>query len=147
MRYWVGFDVGKAFHWVCVLDEEGEEAISRRVDATEEDLEASCEEIAALGGDRAVGIDLTGEPADLGFVGAREDRTGHRYETHALDRGYKTCVVGCARRGCVTSRRWSRRAVSQADQLTRRLATRGHRHGPGTGAVRWFARGTWDIRS
>ena len=22
-RFWVGFDVGKAFHWVCVLDEGG----------------------------------------------------------------------------------------------------------------------------
>ena len=23
MRLWVGFDVGKVSHWVCVLDEEG----------------------------------------------------------------------------------------------------------------------------
>ena len=41
MRYWVGFDVGKVFHWVCVLDNEGKEVLSRRVEATEEDLEAS----------------------------------------------------------------------------------------------------------
>jgi hypothetical protein len=33
MRYWVGFDVGKAFHWLYVLDEEGEEVLSRRVEA------------------------------------------------------------------------------------------------------------------
>lgn len=65
MRYWVGFDVGKAFHWVCVLDEEGEEVLSRRVEATEEDLEAACSQMAALGGDRAVGIDLMGGPATL----------------------------------------------------------------------------------
>jgi hypothetical protein len=39
VRYWVGFDVGKAFHWVCVLDEEGEVILSRRVEATERDLE------------------------------------------------------------------------------------------------------------
>ena len=38
--HWVGFDVGKAFHWVCVLDGEGEEVLSRRVEASEEDLEA-----------------------------------------------------------------------------------------------------------
>ena len=65
MRYWVGFDVGKAFHWVCVLDDEGEEVLSRRVQATEEDLEAACSEIEALGEDRAVGIDLMGGPATL----------------------------------------------------------------------------------
>jgi transposase len=65
LRYWVGFDVSKAFHWVCVLDEEGEEVLSRRVEATEEDLEAACSEIERLGGERAVGIDLLGGPATL----------------------------------------------------------------------------------
>ena len=63
--HWIGFDVGKAFHWVCVLDDEGEEMLSRRVEATEEDLEAACSEIEALGEDRAVGIDLMGGPATL----------------------------------------------------------------------------------
>lgn len=65
MRYWVGFDVGKAFHWVCVLDEEGEVVLSRRVEATEMDLEGCCEEIITLGGERRVGIDLLGGPATL----------------------------------------------------------------------------------
>ena len=63
--HWVGFDVGKAFHWVCVLDGEGEEVLSRRVEASEEDLEAACSEIAALGEERTVGIDLMGGPATL----------------------------------------------------------------------------------
>jgi transposase len=65
MRYWVGFDVGKAFHWVCVLNEEGDEVLSRRVEATEEDLEAACSEIEELDGECAVGIDLLGGPATL----------------------------------------------------------------------------------
>jgi hypothetical protein len=65
MRYWVGFDVGKAFHWLCVLDEEGGEVLSRRVEATEEDLEASCSELERLGGERTVGIDLLSGPATL----------------------------------------------------------------------------------
>lgn len=63
--HWVGFDVGKAFHWVCVLDGEGEEVLSRRVEASEEELEAACSEIAALGEERTVGIDLMGGPATL----------------------------------------------------------------------------------
>ncbi len=65
MRHYVGFDVGKGAHWVCALDEEGEVALSRRVEATEEVLEAVCSEIAALGvsEERVVGIDLTGGPA------------------------------------------------------------------------------------
>jgi hypothetical protein len=65
MRYWVGFDVGKGFHWVCLIDAEGEEVLSRRVEATEEDLEAACSEIEGLGGERTVGIDLLGGPATL----------------------------------------------------------------------------------
>ncbi len=65
MRYWVGFDVGKSSHWICVLDGEGEEVLSRRVEPTEEDLEAVCSEVERLGGERTVGLDLVGGPATL----------------------------------------------------------------------------------
>jgi hypothetical protein len=64
--YWVGFDVAKAFHWVSVVDDEGNEVLSRRVEATEEDLDALCSEIARLDdGERRVAIDLVGGPAAL----------------------------------------------------------------------------------
>jgi hypothetical protein len=36
MKFWVGIDVGKSFHWACVLDDEGDEVLSCRVQATEE---------------------------------------------------------------------------------------------------------------
>lgn len=67
MRYWVGFDVGKAFHWVCVLDEDGNVVFSRRVEAREEDLEDCHEQISALRepGERKVAIDILGGPAAL----------------------------------------------------------------------------------
>ena len=65
VRYWVGFDVGKAFHWVCVLDGEGEEVLSRKVEAVEEDLESICSEVERLGGERTIGLDLVGGPATL----------------------------------------------------------------------------------
>lgn len=67
MRHYVGLDVGKSTHWVCVLDGEGEVLLSRRVEATEEALEALCSEIAELGAsdERVVGIDLTGGVATL----------------------------------------------------------------------------------
>lgn len=65
--YWIGFDVGKAFHWMCVLDGEGTVLLSRRVDATEEQLEVALSEIAAFGSteERMVGIDIVGGPATL----------------------------------------------------------------------------------
>lgn len=67
MRYWAGFDVGKRFHWMCVLDDEGKVVLSRRVEATEEDLEAACSQIRALGDaeDRTIAVDLVGGPATL----------------------------------------------------------------------------------
>jgi len=67
MRHYVGFDVGKGSHWACVLDAESEVVLSRRVEATEEALEAACKEIAGLGvtDERVVGIDLMGGPAAL----------------------------------------------------------------------------------
>ena len=67
-RFWVGFDVvGKAFHWVCLLDDEGDRLLSRRVEATEADIEAALSEIERLcgRGERMVGLDLTGGPATL----------------------------------------------------------------------------------
>jgi transposase len=66
--FWVGFDVGKASHWVCVLDEEGERLLSRRVEATETDIHAALSEIEKLcapPGERMVGLDLPGGPATL----------------------------------------------------------------------------------
>lgn len=67
MRYWIGFDVGKRFHWLCVLDQEGDVVFSKRIDATEERLEAACLEIAALGEaqERVIGIDMVGGLATL----------------------------------------------------------------------------------
>ena len=63
----MGFDVGKAFHWVCVLDRGGGVLLSRRVEATERELGGRREEIAAFGapGDRSIGLDLVGGPATL----------------------------------------------------------------------------------
>ena len=65
VKYWVGCDVAKTFHWVSVLDDEGNEVLSRQVEATQEDLEALCLQIDRLGGERRVGIDLLGGPAAL----------------------------------------------------------------------------------
>ena len=71
--------IGKRFHWMCVLDEEGELVLSRRVEASERDLEDCCEEIARLGGERMVGIDLLGGPATLleAVLRARGERVFH----------------------------------------------------------------------
>ena len=65
MRLWVGFDVGKTFHWVCVLDDEGETVLSRRVGTDERELESCLGEIEALGGERTVAIDLLGGSAAM----------------------------------------------------------------------------------
>jgi transposase len=65
MRLWVGFDVGKTFHWVCVLDDEGETVLSRRVGTDERELESCLWEIEALGGERTVAIDLLGGSATM----------------------------------------------------------------------------------
>ena len=50
-----------------MLDEQGVVILSRRVEATEEALEAFCKEIAELGltDERVLGIDLVGGPAAL----------------------------------------------------------------------------------
>ena len=62
---------------------EGEVILSRKVEATEEALEAACEEIAAFGvadDERVFGIDLVGGPAAL-------------LEAVLLGRGERVCYV------------------------------------------------------
>ncbi len=65
--HWVGFDVGKAFHWLCVLDGEGDVVLSKRVEASEERIEEALSEISGVGtpDERVVGIDILGGPATL----------------------------------------------------------------------------------
>ena len=65
MTFWVGFDVGKTFHWLSVLDDAGEVVLSRRVEATEQGLEAACSQIAELSEERKVALDVLGGPATL----------------------------------------------------------------------------------
>ncbi len=116
MRLWVGFDVGKAFHWVCVMDDEGEVLLSRRVEATERDLEDCCEEIEDLVGERRFGIDLLGGPAAL-------------LEAVLLERGERVfhlpgVAVNRAREGYRGEHKSDRRdALVIADQLRMRWRT------------------------
>jgi hypothetical protein len=59
-------DVGKAFHWVSVLVDEGREMLSCKVFASEEGIEAVRSGIAAPGAERAFFcVDVTGGPARL----------------------------------------------------------------------------------
>jgi Transposase len=65
MTFWVGFDFGKTSHWVSVLDDAGEVVLSRRVEATEQGLEAACSQIAGLSEERKVALDVFDGPATL----------------------------------------------------------------------------------
>jgi transposase len=95
--FWVGFDVGKAFHWVCVLDDEGDCLLSRRVEATEADIEAALSEIERLcaPSERMVGLDLTGGPATLleALLLVRGERV-FRVSGIAVNRARETYVGG-----------------------------------------------------
>jgi Transposase len=60
------YSLVKALHWLCVVDEEGRQILSRRVEATEEGIASAREELDRWGGEGvAVGVDMTGGPAAL----------------------------------------------------------------------------------
>lgn len=68
MGFGIGFDVGKEAHWVVVLDDdEGDVVLSRRVEASEADLEAALSDVAAFGdtNERVSGIDIVSGPATM----------------------------------------------------------------------------------
>lgn len=57
--------MGKTFHWVCVLDDDGATVLSKRVEANERELESCLDEVEALGAERTVAIDLLGGSATM----------------------------------------------------------------------------------
>lgn len=67
MGHWIGIDVGKNSHWAHVLDDEGEEVLSCKVQATEQDIEALYSEVLRLGDaeERFFCLDIVGGPATL----------------------------------------------------------------------------------
>ncbi len=65
MRFAIGIDIAKDAHWVTALTEHGDVVLDRRVANTPPELTALGAELAALGGERTVGIDVIGGIASL----------------------------------------------------------------------------------
>lgn len=64
-KAWAGIDAGKGFHWVVVLDAEGEALLSRKVDNSEADFSALIEEALVFGRELVWAIDQPGGLAAL----------------------------------------------------------------------------------
>jgi len=64
-RVWVGVDVGKAHHWVVVIDDQGQVRRSSRVANNEPALQALVAEVVALDSRPVWAVDLTAVEAAL----------------------------------------------------------------------------------
>lgn len=67
-RAFAGIDVGKEFHWVVALGEQGEELLSRRVENTQEDLLSVIAELGDLASHVRWALDMTFGPAALALA-------------------------------------------------------------------------------
>lgn len=65
MRLSVGIDAAKEVHWATAVAEDGRVVLDRKVDNTAEDIARLANELAALKGERLIGIDLLGGIATL----------------------------------------------------------------------------------
>lgn len=65
MRITIGIDAAKEVHWATAIGEDGEVLVNRKVDNTAQDITSLIAQLAELGGDRLVGIDLMGGLATL----------------------------------------------------------------------------------
>ncbi|MFQ6162828.1 IS110 family transposase [Sinorhizobium meliloti] len=63
MEVFVGIDVAKETHWVCVLDHAARVLLNRAVDNEQADIDALVRELVALGDDIVIGLDITGSLA------------------------------------------------------------------------------------
>lgn len=69
---WVGIDIGKEFHWAVVVDEGGEELLSRRVENEEADIRLLLSEVDKLGRESLWAVDMAQGPVALLAVLLRE---------------------------------------------------------------------------
>lgn len=65
MRISVGIDAAKEVHWVTAVAEDSRVVLDRKVDNTAEDIAKLASQLAALDGERLIGIDLLGGIATL----------------------------------------------------------------------------------
>lgn len=60
-----GLDAGKEFHWLAVVDDTGQNILSRRVENSEEDITQAIDEVVRLGPNRTWAVDMPGGVASL----------------------------------------------------------------------------------
>lgn len=65
MRIAVGIDAAKEVHWVTAVNQDGEVLLNRKLDNAGPEIEAFIVELAGLGGERLIGIDMLGGLASL----------------------------------------------------------------------------------
>ncbi|MGE5502599.1 MAG: IS110 family transposase [Ignavibacteriales bacterium] len=64
-RISVGIDIAKEVHWVCAIDANGAVLLDRKLDNTPEAIARLIEELAALGAEPRIGLDVVGGIAGL----------------------------------------------------------------------------------
>ena len=98
MRISVGIDIAKEVHWVTAIDPDGVVRIDRKLLNTPADIAALIDELAALGGEARVGLDVVGGIAGLATAASVEaltDTVDAQLKAHdeKLD-GLETTVAG-----------------------------------------------------
>ena len=64
-RAWIGVDIGKTHHWVCVVDETGQKLLSLKVLNDEAQILEMITAVGGLAGGRVWAIDILGTPSAL----------------------------------------------------------------------------------
>ena len=64
-KAWVGVDVGKTHHWVCVVDAEGKTLLSAKVANDEAEIVALLASTGSLAGQLIWAVDIIGAPSAL----------------------------------------------------------------------------------
>jgi transposase len=64
-KAWVGVDVGKTHHWVCVLDTEGKKVLSVKTANDQNELAAVIAKVNNLAGESVWAVDIVGAPSAL----------------------------------------------------------------------------------
>ncbi len=93
-KAWVGIDVGKTHHWVCVVDAEGTTLLSVKIANDEAQISSTIATASALARQLVWAVDIVGAPSALILALLAQDGQCVRYASGPGRRGDEPRLYG-----------------------------------------------------
>jgi transposase len=93
-RAWVGIDIGKTHHWVCVLDDDGKVLLSKKLTNDETEIVRLIATVTGLAGQLVWAVDIIGAPSALVLALLARSGQSVRYASGRVVAAMSSAYIG-----------------------------------------------------